>query len=210
MNNYIAGMDQTLFHLLNGAWTVPIFDRVMPALSWMGNLGLVWIVLLGAMAVFGKKTVRRIALAGLAALAIGFVFSEIIKVITMRPRPFLVLPDVRLLIPAPSSFAFPSGHTTSAFAAASGVILAARDLLKRVPLWAWGMLVLAAAISYSRIYVGVHWPTDVAAGILLGFASGWAGVRLTLRRWKRRPPGESKKAGDTPEEKQEVEYVLER
>lgn len=208
MMSYIVWMDLSLFYLLNGVWTVSILDRIMPALSWMGNLGAVWIALLGAMAAFGKKTGRKIALAGLVALAIGFASSEVIKEITMRPRPFLVLPDVRLLIPAPSSFAFPSGHTTSAFAAASGAVLAARRLLQRVPLWGWGMLALAAAISYSRIYVGVHWPTDVAAGVLLGLASGWVGARLILRRW--RPFEKAKETDKAPEEEQEVEYVLER
>jgi len=208
---YIAWMDQTLFHLANVVWTTPIFDRLMPALSWMGNVGVIWVVVLGTIAGLGKKTGRKIAVAGLAALAIGFASSEVIKEITMRPRPFLALSDVRLLIPEPSSFAFPSGHTTSAFAATSGAVLAAKRLLRRVPLWGWGMLVLAAAISYSRIYVGVHWPTDVAAGVLLGFASGWAGARLTLRWSKRIPPSAPKKqtkgAESAPEEEQEVEYI---
>jgi len=198
-------MDQALFHLLNGVWTTPILDHIMPALSWMGNLGTVWIALLGAMAAFGKRTGRKIAVAGLAALAIGFAASEVIKEITMRPRPFLTFPDVRLLIPEPSSFAFPSGHTTSAFAAASGAVLAAKRLLQRVPLWGWGTLALAAAISYSRIYVGVHWPTDVAAGMLLGLASGWLGARLILRRW--RPSQKAIETEKAPEKIEEVEYV---
>jgi undecaprenyl-diphosphatase len=103
----------------------------------------------------------------------------------MRPRPFAVLPDVRLLVGAPHSYALPSGHTTSAFAAASGVLLAAKRLLGRMPVWGWGMLALAAAIAYSRLYVGVHWPTDVAAGVVLGLASGRVGVHVALRRWRR-------------------------
>lgn len=205
MTSYIAWVDQTLFHLLNGVWITPVLDHIMPALSYIGNLGAVWVVLLGVVAAFGKKTGRRIALAGLAALAIGFASSEVIKEITMRPRPFLALPDVRILIPEPSSFAFPSGHTTSAFAAASGAALAAKTLLKRVPLWGWGMLVLAGAISYSRIYVGVHWPTDVAAGVLLGLASGWLGARLILRQ--RRPFKKAIEVKKAPEKIEEVEYI---
>ena len=208
MTNYTARMDQTLFHLINGVWATPILDRLMPALSWIGNLGSIWVVLLGAMTVFGKTTGRRIALSGLLALTIGFAASEIIKEITMRPRPFLALPDVRLLIPEPSSFAFPSGHTTSAFAASSGAALAAGRLLKRVPLWGWGMLALAAVISYSRIYIGVHWPTDVAAGVLLGVASGWAGARIILHQW--RPFKTATETDKAPEKIEEVEYVLER
>ncbi|MGB3683386.1 MAG: phosphatase PAP2 family protein [Rubrobacteraceae bacterium] len=185
MMNYLTGLDGGLFHLTNAVWTNPLLDLLMPALSWAGNLGAMWIVLLGGLAVFGKKTGRGIALAGLVALAIGFASSEVIKEITMRPRPFAVIPDVSLLVGAPHSYAFPSGHTTSAFAAATGAVLAAKRLLGKVPAWGWGMLALAAAEGYSRLYVGVHWPSDVAAGAVLGLASGWAGTRLALRRWRK-------------------------
>lgn len=179
----IAGADQYVFHLANAVYTTPVLDRVMPALSLSGNLGLIWLGILGALAAFGKKTGRRIALIGLGALAIGFFASELLKEITVRPRPFLSLEEVRLLISAPHSYAFPSGHTTSSFAVASGLYLGARRLLGRVPLWAWGSLALAAAISYSRLYVGVHWPTDVLAGVALGVASGWVASRPSVGRF---------------------------
>lgn len=206
MMNRLVGLDQSLFHLINSAWTIPLLDRVMPALSWAGNLGMIWLGLLGVIAAFGKKAGRRIAFAGLVALAIGFVSSELIKDLTMRPRPFLALDEVRLLINAPHSYAFPSGHTTSSFAAATGVVLAARQLLRRVPLWGWTMLPLASAIAYSRIYVGVHWPTDVAAGVLLGLASGWAGARLALRGWRRKAMVPDVVSGAAPVKIRQVEY----
>lgn len=201
---HVAGIDQTLFHLANGAWTTPLLDKPMAALSVAGNLGVLWLALLGLVAAFSKETGRKIALAGLAALAIGFISSELLKDLTMRPRPFLVLDHVRLLVSAPHSYAFPSGHATSSFAVASGVAVAGRKLLKKVPFWGWGMLMLATAVSYSRLYVGVHWPTDVAAGIILGLASGWVGARLVLRRWRRRPVVEK---ADETEETRELEYV---
>jgi undecaprenyl-diphosphatase len=71
------------------------------------------------------------------------------------------------------------------------------------------MLALAAAITCSRLYIGVHWPTDVAAGIVLGMASGRAGVHLTLRRWRRSDLGRPESAA-TPvaatDGVEEVEY----
>lgn len=60
-------------------------------------------------------------------------------------------------------------------------MLAARKLLGKGPPWGWPLLALAAAISYSRVYVGVHWPTDVAAGILFGVFSGWLGAKFGLQ-----------------------------
>lgn len=175
MIGVVSGLDHSLFRLMNEVWVSPSLDYLMPLLSRAGGMGVVWLLLLGVIAAFGKKTGRRIALAGLLALVIGFACSSLIKDITMRPRPFLVLPDIRLLVAAPHSYAFPSGHTTSSFAATTGVMFAARKTFGRVPVWSLGMLVLAVAISYSRIYVGVHWPTDVAAGVALGIFSGWSG-----------------------------------
>jgi undecaprenyl-diphosphatase len=204
--DHVAWIDQALFHLVNEAWTNTLLDRLMPAVSRIGNAGAVWIALLGVVAVLGKKAGRRIFLAGLIALAIGFVFSTVVKDTTMRPRPFAVLENVRLLVDAPRSYAFPSGHATSAFASCSGALLAAKRLLRRVPVWGWGMLALAAAVSYSRVYVGVHWPTDVAAGVFLGLISGWVGFRLAFVRRSRKflDPGP---AGEGSEEVPQVQYV---
>jgi undecaprenyl-diphosphatase len=95
--NQIAGLDQTVFHFINGLWMNLLLDRAIPTFSWIGNLGVVSVALLSAMAAFGKKTGRRTALAGLAAFAIRFVCSELTKEMTMRRRPFAVLDHARLL-----------------------------------------------------------------------------------------------------------------
>jgi undecaprenyl-diphosphatase len=205
MIGLISSLDQFLFHLANGAWVSPMLDRLMPALSVAGNAGALWLVSLGVLAILGGNTGRRMALAGLLGLAAGFLASDLVKEITMRPRPFAALPDVRLLVPEPGSYAFPSGHTTSAFAAASGTVLAAKRLLGRVPAWGWGMLALAAAIAYSRIYVGVHWPTDDAAGMLVGTACGWSASRLATRRGKSEGQDRPEETRDASEEAPEVE-----
>lgn len=207
MISNVTSIDHSLFHSVNAVWTNPLLDQAMIALSVAGNFGAVWFALLAAMAVFGGKAGRKMALAGFAAFAIGFASSELVKELTLRPRPLPALDHVRLLVAEPVTYAFPSGHATDAFAATSGVALAARRLLGRVPPSGWAMLALAAAISYSRVYVGVHWPTDVVAGAILGLGSGWAGARLALRR---RPAGDAREAGGTPEEEREVEYVVER
>jgi undecaprenyl-diphosphatase len=97
--NQIAGVDQAVFHFINGVWMNLLLDRAMPTFSWIGNLGVVSVALLGVMAAFGKKTGRRTALAGLVAFAIGFVCSELTKEMTMRRRPFAALDHARLFSP---------------------------------------------------------------------------------------------------------------
>ncbi len=81
------------------------------------------------------------------------------------------------------------------------MVLAAKRSLKRVPWSGWGMLVLAAAISYSRVYVGVHYPTDVLAGVGLGVACGWIGARCVVGTGSRLGgPGCSGKTDSSREE----------
>jgi undecaprenyl-diphosphatase len=125
----------------------------------------------------------------LAALVLGFVSSEVLKSLVMQPRPFVSLPDVRLLISPPSSYSFPSVNATYAFAASSGASLTARRLLGRLPIWVWGFLALAVAVSYSRVYVGVHYPSDVLSGAIIGILIGWLVASIGFRFGKVRAFG---------------------
>jgi undecaprenyl-diphosphatase len=90
-----------------------------------------------------------------------------LKLITDRSRPYVDHPDPEPLLRAAANLSFPSGHAATAFAAAT--VLAALAPRFAVPLF-----VLAAAMAWSRVYVGVHYPLDVAAGALLGAAVGLA------------------------------------
>ena len=97
-----------------------------------------------------------------------------IKVATGRPRPHL-----HPLVAVPHDGSFPSGHTTTSFAGAT-------MLAWFVPRLAPGLYVLAVAIGFSRVYVGVHWPYDVLGGVVLGTVLGLAAV-TSLRRLGRSP-----------------------
>jgi len=170
-----------LFYLINGVWTNPVLDLCMTFLSLINDYGLVWLVLLAVLAALGGRTGRWAALVGLVGLVVGSISSEVLKNLVMQPRPFLSLSEVRLLVSPPSSYSFPSVNVTYAFAASSGASLAARRLLGRVPRWGWGFSALAAAISYSRVYVGVHYPGDVLGGALLGLFVGWLAAFIVDR-----------------------------
>jgi undecaprenyl-diphosphatase len=169
----MTDLNRFLFRLVNDAWTSPALDPCLIFLGRINDYGVVWLVLLGALLALGGKTGRWAALAGLAALVVGLASSEVLKSLVMQPRPFLSLPDVRLLVSPPSSYSFPSVNATYAFAASSGASLTARRLLGRLPVWGWGFLALAVAVSYSRVYVGVHYPGDVLGGAIIGTSIGW-------------------------------------
>jgi undecaprenyl-diphosphatase len=177
----MSDLNHSLFHLINGVWISLVLDPCMIFLSRVNDYGAVWLALLGALAALGGRTGRWAALAGLVALMMGFASSEALKDLVMQPRPFLSLPDARLLISPPGSYSFPSGNVAYAFAASIGSSLAVRRLAGRVPLWGWSFLALAVAISYSRVYVGVHYPGDVLGGALLGILVGWLAASILAR-----------------------------
>lgn len=97
--------------------------------------------------------------------------EEIMKNLMQRPRPFIDHPAFSLIIPTPLSFSFPSGHTTSSFAVA-GV------LATKIKKYKYIFLILAMAISFSRLYLLVHYPSDVIVGIILGLTCSFIVIKI--------------------------------
>lgn len=120
-----------------------------------------------------RKRFDAIAVTALAAILSRGIIAEILKFAVARPRPGIALKFVPL-IDAPQSFAFPSGHASFFFALAAAVWLRNRK-------WGNWLFAGAALISIARVYVGVHWPTDVLAGAAIGIGSAFA-VRGLLAR----------------------------
>jgi undecaprenyl-diphosphatase len=148
-------------------------DAVMSTLSLVGTGGRIWLAAGAALAI-----ARRIRLWDLIALALAIALassaSSVVKHAVARERPFDAIPAVDVIGKAPKDPSFPSGHTTNAFAAAT---ILARAVPQTAPLW-WG---LAIAIAYSRVYLGVHYPLDVAGGALLGIVCAMI-VAAAIRR----------------------------
>ena len=155
-------------------------DAVLPAISWTCNHGELWILL--AVVLLLVRSQRKYGAAVSCALVLDLISCNIIiKPLVGRVRPFAVNTAVQLLTKAPLDASFPSGHTAVSFAAVFALKTAGSPLSKPA-------LAVAVVIALSRLYLYVHWPSDVLAGALLGAAVGWAGAKLTalaLRRTQR-------------------------
>ncbi len=137
-----------------------LFDAVFPIITFLGNGGWFWIVL--TLVGFIHKKTRRYAFISAFALICCLVFGNLIlKPCIARIRPFDVQTGIQLLVEKPNDYSFPSGHTQASFATATAVFF--RD--KR-----WGIVALALAtlIAFSRMYLYVHYPTDILAGVAFG------------------------------------------
>ena len=159
-------MDTALFRLINGAHAT-IADPVMVVITWLGVGAAVWF----ALALIAMTQPRHRAAAGRAMLALAVtlgVNDQIVKRVVDRPRPFIgQIVDARVIQqPRPTTSSFPSGHSATA-------VVGAVSLARVWPQARWALAMLGALIAYSRIYVGVHYPTDVLAGLLLGAACAW-------------------------------------
>ncbi len=151
-------------------------DVLMPALSWTCNHGEIWIVL--AAVLLAVKRYRRQGLAVGCALVTDLVLCNLIlKPLVGRVRPFVVHP-VELLVPPPTDASFPSGHTAASFAAVFALKASGSPLWKPA-------LAVAVAMAFSRLYLYVHWPSDVLFGALVGAAAGFIGAWIA-RQMRRR------------------------
>jgi len=147
-----------------------VLDAVLPVVSRICDHGEVWIVL-AALLLLDKRT-RKTGLCVTVSLVLDLVCCNIlIKPLVGRVRPFAVNTGVTLLSPPPLDASFPSGHTAASFAAASALWTANSPLR-------WPSLVLAVVISLSRLYLYVHWPTDVLGGAVLGIVLGYVGTKI--------------------------------
>lgn len=139
----------------------PILNSIMIFITSIGDGGIIWIAATIALLI-PKKTRKVGIMSAVALLGSLLINNNLIKNIVQRPRPYVTFTDLQIIIPQPSEFSFPSGHTSSSFASAAVFY---RHLPKKFGVPA---VILAALIGFSRLYVGVHYPTDVLAGAVMG------------------------------------------
>ena len=175
MFEMIQKTDETVLTWIGECLQADWLDPLMVVYTTLGNGGLVFIVL-AIIFLFFRKT-RRAGASAAVGLGLGALSTNlIIKPLVARPRPWVVMEGWETLVTSSDMNSFPSGHTTAAFA--FGVALCAVLPQK----WAKAAALIAAALmGFSRLYVGVHFPTDVLAGAVIGTACGLLGAWVTGR-----------------------------
>lgn len=166
----ITNLDFSLLYLIQENLRSEWLDALCAFLSRAFQLGIPWLIL--GVVLFCFKKTRTAGVILVAAVALTFFFNEIaIKNAVGRERPCTIDPSIQLAIERPTSYSFPSGHTASCFAAVGTLLFTFKKL--GVP-----MLLFAAFMGFSRMYLFVHFPTDVLAGAAMGLLMAWVTVLI--------------------------------
>ncbi len=181
---WIQSLDSFILTGLRGFICVPWMDKPMIFISQLGDRGLIWIALTILFFLIGNKnnSYRSGGIILALSLAVNTLFCNILlKPMVGRMRPYDLL-GYDILVPRLHDFSFPSGHTAASFAAATAIY----TLNKK-----WGMVayIFATLMGFSRLYLGVHFPTDVLAGAFTGWVAAKSAIylfqRLTLSKKSR-------------------------
>lgn len=174
----MQAMELAILNWIQSHLRCGLLDVAMSAISWTANHGELWILL--ALVLLLIRGQRKYGAAVACGLALDLVSCNLLlKPLVNRVRPFAVNTAVELLVAPPGDASFPSGHTAASFAAVFALKTAGSPLWKPA-------LAVALVMAFSRLYLYVHWPSDVLGGALLGAAVGWLGARLALRLTRRK------------------------
>ncbi len=178
MLEFITSADFYILDFIHNHLQCGFLNSVMPFVTSLGDIGLVWIVLTLILMIFKKyrKTAVKMAVALILTVIIC---NLLIKPLVMRTRPYDVNTAVQLLISAPMDFSFPSSHTAASFAAAWALFTDRKKL-------GTAALILAFLIAFSRLYLYVHYPSDVLAGAVIGIALAVLAGIITEFLYKRK------------------------
>lgn len=156
----------------------PFLNAVMPVITYFGEHGIFWIALT-AILLIPKKT-RPLGLSMAIALSLGFLCGNMfLKNLVQRARPYTYNTEITLLVKKLSDYSFPSGHTLASFEAATCIFI-------RYKKWGIAALTLATLIALSRLYLYVHFPTDVLAGMVLGIGFAVIATVIVNKIYKKR------------------------
>ena len=175
LNSWAVSFDLPILDWIQANMRSGFMDFIMPWITILGDAGIFWMICAGVLAI--SKKYRRIGFGMAIAMVLGLLVCNVtLKPLVARIRPYdfqeTLGVTVNLLIEKQHDFSFPSGHTIASFEACTVMLLGSRKL--GIP-----ATILAILIAFSRMYLYVHYPTDVIASVILGTLFGVIGYLVT-------------------------------
>ncbi|WP_082926782.1 phosphatase PAP2 family protein [Paenibacillus tuaregi] len=167
---WLQTWEQRVFNWCNQSISHPVLSRVLAAMTHMGG-ALFTLTCSLSISLLAPEPWRTAGIQSFAALAVSHLAAVLMKKLIRRPRPYLALPDTNLILKPLKDHSFPSGHTTAVFS----IVV---PFLFTLPALAIILLPLAAGVGLSRVYLGVHYPSDCLAGGLIGISCALLAVSL--------------------------------
>lgn len=171
----IFSIDSAILLWIQDNLRMDALTPIMKMITKMGSLGMIWILLSLVLLCF-----RKTRLAGTAGL-LGLIFSlllnnMILKNLFARVRPYEMIPQLELLVAKAKDWSFPSGHAGSSFAAATAICFMLKGQEKTA--WKWLILAFAFLMAFTRLYIGIHYPSDILAGMVTGVLCGFVAAKV--------------------------------
>ena len=175
LNTWAVSFDLPILDWIQANMANPFLDMIMPWITLLGDAGIFWMIVAAVLAI--TKKYRKIGFGMAIAMALGLLVCNVtLKPLVGRIRPYdfqeTLGVTINLLIEKQHDFSFPSGHTIASFEACTVILLGSRKL--GIP-----ATLLAILIAFSRLYLYVHYPTDVIASVILGTLFGVIGYLVT-------------------------------
>ena len=174
MIDFFYQIDLSIFYFVNHTLSNSLFDKFFPFITDVKNWFIAYIILFLILIIKGGKLGRISAVMTIFLITVtDQLSSSLLKNLIGRIRPCNDLPDVNILAGCTGSFSFPSSHAVNNFAAAVFFTIL-------FPKFKWAFFTVAILLALSRVYVGVHYPSDIIGGALIGSAVGFAFAKITL------------------------------
>lgn len=171
----IFSVDSAILLWIQDHLRLEAITPIMKVITKMGSLGMIWIFLSLALLCF-KKT-RPAGAAALLSLIFSLLLNNmILKNLFARVRPYEMIPQLELLVEKAKDWSFPSGHTGSSFAAATAICFMLKGQEKTG--WKWLVLAFAFLMAFTRLYIGIHYPSDILGGMATGTLCGWLAAKI--------------------------------
>ncbi len=168
----MSTLDWNILYWIQDHIRSPFMDTIMPKITHLGDMGLIWILI--AFFLLASKKYRVQGFIMLFAIGIGILCGNIVlKNLIQRSRPCWIDPSIKMLIPIPTDYSFPSGHTLAS-------VIGATCLTMTNKKFGFFAIPLAILIAFSRLYLFVHFPSDILASVILGIVIAISTFKLSI------------------------------